>query len=321
MSNNQATSRSLIDRFFFDWFPGEALGAARFYFGLGLSIYLTIQFSHLFEISLLGAQFHFTLPIWYFGLLGMDHIVPWTNIVVFAALMAACLLFAFGKWTKPAIVAIILAIFYLKGVRDSISGDVHHREIPIVVCLLLFLFSKCDRSFGLDARKRGSKMIEDWEASWPLRAMQLYIVMFYFWALMAKVRVSGFDWFTGGGRIQAMLLSRSLRDGFNADGSVVNLSMGYELAQHPNAIFWIGMGVFAFELFAPVILFVRNIWLRVIFVVGATIFHQANWFLMNVQFYFYPFVFVTFFNMAAVTRWVGGRLALKRPLTAAQEGV
>jgi hypothetical protein len=321
VSNSQVTSRSLIDRFFFDWFPGEALGAARFYFGLGLSIYLTIQFSHLFEISLLGAQFHFTLPIWYFGLLGMDHIVPWTNIVVFAALMAACLLFAFGKWTKPAIVAIILAIFYLKGVRDSISGDVHHREIPIVVCLLLFLFSKCDRSFGLDARKRGSKMIEDWEASWPLRAMQLYIVMFYFWALMAKVRVSGFDWFTGGGRIQAMLLSRSLRDGFNADGSVVNLSMGYELAQHPNAIFWIGMGVFAFELFAPVILFVRNIWLRVIFVVGATIFHQANWFLMNVQFYFYPFVFVTFFNMAAVTRWVGGRLALKRPLTAAQEGV
>jgi hypothetical protein len=321
VSNSQATSRSLIDRFFFDWFPGEALGAARFYFGLGLSIYLTIQFSHLFEISLLGAQFHFTLPIWYFGLLGIDHIVPWTNIVVFAALMAACLLFAFGKWTKPAIVAIILAIFYLKGVRDSISGDVHHREIPIVVCLLLFLFSKCDRSFGLDARKRGSEMIEDWEASWPLRAMQIYIVMFYFWALMAKVRVSGFDWFTGGGRIQAMLLSRSLRDGFNADGSVVNLSMGYELAQHPNAIFWIGMGVFAFELFAPVILFVRNIWLRVIFVVGATIFHQANWFLMNVQFYFYPFVFVTFFNMAAVTRWVGGRLALKRPLTAAQEGV
>jgi len=81
-------------------------------------------------------------------------------------------------------------------------------------------------------------MIEPWEASWPLRAMQLYIVMFYFWALVAKVRLAGFDWFTGGGRIQDMLISRSLRDGFNPDGTVVKLSLGYELAQHPQAIFW-----------------------------------------------------------------------------------
>lgn len=81
------------------------------------------------------------------------------------------------------------------------------------------------------------------------------------------------------------------------------------------------MLVFVFELFAPAILFVRHIWLRLFFVAGATVFHQANWFLMNVQFYFYPFVFVTFFNMAAVTRWVGGKLALKRPLKAAEEGV
>ena len=319
--NSPAASRSFVDRFFFDWFPAEALGAARFYFGVGLCIYLTIQFDQLFEISAFGNPFHFTLPIWYFGLLGIDHITPWTIYAVYAALMGGCILFTLGKWTKPAIVAIIVAIFYLKGIRDSISGDVHHREVPIVVCLLLFLFSKCDRSFGLDARRSKSKPIEDWEASWPLRAMQLYIVMFYFWALVAKVRLSGFDWFTGGGRIQAMLLSRSLRDGFNPDGSVVNLSLGYELAHHPQIIFAIGLLVFCFELFAPVILFVRNIWLRLFFVAGATLFHQANWFLMNVQFFFYPFVFVTFFNMAAVTRWVGGKLALKRTLTAVEEGV
>lgn len=319
--NKEASSGSFIDRFFFDWFPGEALGAARFYFGIGLSIYLTIQFDQLFQISAYGASFYYTLPIWFFGLLGIDHITPWTIYAAYGALMASCLLFTLGKWTKPAIVAIILCIFYLKGIRDSISGDVHHREVPIVVCLLLFLFSKCDRNFALDARKHGSKMIEPWEASWPLRAMQVYIVMFYFWALVAKVRLSGFDWFTGGGRIQDMLLSRALRDGFNPDGTVAKLSMGYELAQHPDAIFWIGILVFVFELFAPVILFVRNIWLRLFFVAGATAFHQANWFLMNVQFFFYPFVFVTFFNMAAVTRWVGGKLALKKPLTAAQEGV
>ncbi len=322
MNNQTTASASPIDRFFFDWFPGEALGAARFFFGIGLTIYLTIQFNQLFQISLLGAEFHYTLPIWYFGLLGIDHIVPWTNFAVFGALIVACAFFTLGKWTKPAIIAIIIAIFYLKGVRDSISGDVHHREVPIVVCLLLFLFSRCANSFGLDARKQRLPMIEPWEASWPLRAMQLYIVMFYFWALVAKVRLAGLDWFSGGGRIQDVLLSRSMRDGFNPDGTVVNLSLGYDLAQHPQAIFWIGIGVFLFELFSPIILFVRGVKLRVVFLIGATIFHQANWFLMNVQFFFYPFVFVTFFNMAAVTRWVSGRLGIKRPaLDAEHEGV
>ena len=102
---------------------------------------------------------------------------------------------------------------------------------------------------------------------------------------------------------------------------LADAQIGYELAQHPNIIFWIGSLVFVFELFSPVILLVRNFWLRLFFVVGATLFHQANWFLMNVQFYFYPFVFVTFFNMAAATRWVGGKLALRRARTAVQEGV
>ena len=141
MTEQARGKASLTDRFFFDWFPGEALGAARFFFGIGLAIYLTIQFDQLFQITFEGAQFHYTLPIWYFAALGVDHVVPWANFAVYAALVAACLLFTLGKWTKPAIIAIILAIFYLKGVRDSISGDVHHREVPIVVCLLLFLFS------------------------------------------------------------------------------------------------------------------------------------------------------------------------------------
>jgi len=322
LSSVTARSGSFIDRFFFDWFPGEALGAARFFFGIGLTIYLNIQFDQLFQIWMGGAEFRYTLPIWYFGLLGIDHIEPWSIYAAWAALMVGCLLFTLGKWTKPAIIAIIIAIFYLKGMRDSISGDVHHREVPIVVCLLLFLASKCDRSFGLDARKKRSPMIEPWEASWPLRAMQVYIIMFYCWALVAKVRLAGFDWFTGGGRIQDVLLSRALRDGFNPDGTVIKLSLGYELAQHPQAIFWIGSLVFAFELFSPAILVVRSLWMRILFVIGATIFHQANWFLMNVQFFFYPFVFVTFFNMAAVVRWIGGRLGVRRPaLEAAQEGV
>jgi hypothetical protein len=224
----------------------------------------------------------------------------------------ACLFFAFGRWTKPAIIVIILCIFYLKGVRDSFSGDVHHREVPIFAMLVLFLFSKCDQMFGIDARRRNLPAIADWEASWPLRGMQIYIAFFYFWALVAKLRLSGLDWFTGGGRIQDVLIARSARDGFTPTGEPVALSLGWELAQHPQLIFWIGVLVFLFELFFPIILLVRDWRVKLFMLLGATFFHLANWFLMNVQFFWYPFVFVAFFNMAEFHRWLTAKLRLRK---------
>ena len=45
-------------------------------------------------------------------------------------LTLACLFFAFGKWTKPAIIVIILCIFYMKGVRDNVCGK-FHRELDL----------------------------------------------------------------------------------------------------------------------------------------------------------------------------------------------
>jgi hypothetical protein len=312
LNSETKSGRSLVDRFFFDWHDASALGAVRFYFGLGLAIYLNIQFDQNLKIDAFGAHFHFTRPIWYFSLLGIDTNVPWISFLVMALLTIACLLFALGKWTKPAIIAIIIGIFYMKGVRDSFSGDVHHREIPIVALLILFLFSKCDRMFGIDARKKRLPPIEPWEASWPLRAMQIYIALFYFWALVAKIRLSGLDWFTGGGRIQHVLISRAVRDGFTPTGEVVNLSLGWELAQLPNLVWFFGALVFLFELFFPLILFVRDWRLKLLALLGATTFHLANYFLMNVQFFFYPFVFVTFFNMNEFHEWLMGKLRQRR---------
>lgn len=311
MTDKATPRRSFVDRFFFDWFPAEALGAVRLYFGVGMAVYLFFQYVQLLKADLFGAQFYYTRPIWYFWQLGIDHNVPWLNYLVMLLMMAACLLFAFGKWTKPAIIAVIICIFYLKGVRDSFSGDVHHREVPIIAILVLFFFSKCDRVFGLDARRKNLPSIEDWEASWPLRAMQIYIAMFYFWALVAKLRLSGLDWFTGGGRIQDVLVSRALRDGFTPEGEVVNLGLGYWLAQHPNLIFALGTAVFLFELFFPLILFVKSWKVRLLMLFGAAIFHLSNYLLMNVQFFLYPFTFVTFFNMAAVHAWLKAKLRLR----------
>lgn len=302
--------RSWMDWYFFGWHPAEALGAVRFYLGLGLPFYLIVQFVQLLTLDPFGAHFHFTRPIWYFWLLGIDTHVPWLPFLVVPILIAACLFFAFGKWTKPAIIVIILCIFYLKGARDSISGDVHHREVPIIAILILFLVAKCDRMFGIDARTKKLPPIEDWEASWPLRAMQTYIAMFYFWALVAKLRLSGLYWFTGGGRIQDKLISRAVRDGFTPTGDAAHLSLGWDLAHHPQIIFWIGVLVFLFELLFPLILLVRNWRIKLAMLGGAVLFHFSNYLLLNVQFYLYPIVFVTFFNMAEFHRWITGKLRL-----------
>ena len=64
MTSAAQHKRSIVDWFFFDWHEAGALGAVRFYFGLGLAIYLNIQFDQNLQIDAFGPQFHFTRPIW-----------------------------------------------------------------------------------------------------------------------------------------------------------------------------------------------------------------------------------------------------------------
>ncbi len=314
MAETPAHSRNAFERFFFGWFSGESLGALRLYFGVGLAFYLLSQYKQLLGLDPSGAEFHFTLPIWYFDWLGIERNVPWLLRPVMAVMVAGCLLFAFGKWTRLAIIVVILAIFYLKGVRDSFSGDVHHREAPIFALLVLFLFSKCDQVLGRDARRNGLPGIADWEGSWPIRAMQVYVALFYFWALVAKLRLSGLYWFENGGRIQETLIDRALRDGYDSAGNLVNLGLSMDLAQRPDIVFLLGAAVFLFELFIPLILFVRDWRWRALLLTGGLAFHTSNMVLMNVQFYLFPFVYVVFFDMAKVHAWIRSRLR-GRPAT------
>lgn len=301
MTAANPSAKAYWDNFFFGWFSAESLGYLRMYFGYALCVYFTTQYIQLFTLDPFGPHFQYTIPIWYFDLLGIAKHVPWLDWIVFAVLMAACVCFAQGRRTRTAILVIFLTVAYLKGVRDSFSGDVHHREQPIFALLALFLMSRCGEVAGKDAAANPPKhLVADWEASWPIRGMQIYIAFFYFWALVGKLRVSGLYWFEGGGRIQDMLLARSLRDGLDASGNPVNLSLAFDLAQNTDLTFLIGMIVFGFELLAPLILFFRSRAMRILFCLGATAFHLSNYFLMNVQFYFYPFVLIAFFDMKAV---------------------
>lgn len=293
------------DWMFYEGYCGDSLGALRALFGCGLLLYHISQFPHVLILDPTGAHTQYLDPIWYFQLLGITTHVPWLNIPVFLIMMAATVCFMIGKWTKPSIILMVVCIFYLKGVRDSFAGDVHHRYLVPVAMLFFFYFSKCHYRFAVDAKKFKDKEVEEWEASWPIRASQAYVIMFYFWALVAKLRVSGWEWFSPAGKIQAKLIQRSLRSGFGEDGELLRRAYAFDLAEQVWIVFTFGLLVAVFELVAPLILVIRKQWVTVLFLMGAACFHIANFVLLNVQFYLYPFVFFVFFNMAWFARKYG----------------
>lgn len=289
--------------FFYEGYSGDSLGALRALFGGGLLLYHISQFPHVLALNPVGPKAQFIEPIWYFELLGITTHVPWINIPVFLLMMLATVVFMVGKWTKPSILVMVLCIFYLKGVRDSFAGDVHHRYVVLVSLLFLFYFSKCHYRFAVDAKRFKDKVVEEWEASWPIRTAQAYIVMFYFWAIVAKLRVSGWEWFDRAGMVQSKLIQRSLRGGFGEDGELLRRAYAFDLAEQVWLV-WVFAGLVAlFELFAPLVLVFRNRYITILFLLGAACFHVANFVLLNVQFFMYPFVFFTFFNMAIFADW------------------
>jgi len=129
----------------------------------------------------------------------------------------------------------------------------------------------------------------------PIRASQAYIVMFYFWAVVAKLRMSGWEWFSPAGLIQSRLISRSLRSGFNEEGELIRRAYAFDLAEYVWVVFTFGVIVAFFELLAPLVLVLRKRWVTVCFLPAG--FHFANYILLNVQFFVYPFLVFTFFNM------------------------
>ncbi len=302
-------ARERWDRFFFRGYSAESLGLLRITLGIVLIPFFIHQYDSLLTLDANGPGFYYIEPIWYFSLLGIDHNIPPLTFLAVAVLVVAGVGVALGLFTRASIVAVLLAVLYLKGVRDSISGDVHHREIIPFHILLLLLLSKAGGTYSVDnlIRKAGHR-IEAWEASWPIKAMQLYFCFFYLWSAIAKVRVSGMDWLADGARLQEILLIRSVRYGLTATGEPAGSSFAYALAHHPNLLLLLGVATLALEFSFPALLFVRSARWRFLALLAVTAFHVSNYFLLNVQFLLLPLFFVVFFDLKLPVEWARSRL-------------
>jgi hypothetical protein len=306
-------ARAALASFVFSGASAQRLGATRLFLGALLIPFFWMQFASFFDaVAPFGPRFYLIDPIWYFRVLGISRFEPLLAQAGVALLTLALAAFALGFRTRASVGLALVLIVFLKGMRDSVAGDVHHRELIPFHVLLFFACSRCGDAFSLDAMRAAPRAprapIAEWEAAWPIRAAQLYVASFYWWSGIAKLRASGAYWF--GPDVSAQLmLERAVRFGMNGstphDGSTLGLWFG----QQPELLWLAGAGVAVMELGFPVLLLLRPLWLRLVFVAGVAFFHLANYVLLNVQFLFMPVVFVLFFDVASGVARLAPRLS------------
>jgi hypothetical protein len=305
--------REWLARFLFTGSSGERLGATRILLGIGLLPFHVLQYHRLLQVDLAGPHWFYVDPVWYFDLLGIRYHEPVAVMVAFVALLVATLCFTLGCWTRTATWLSLVLILFLKGARDSIAGDIHHREIIPFHVLLFFAMSRCGDALSVDARRRPARPLAEWEASWPIQAAQCYIAAFYFWSGVAKLRVAGTAWVGG---LQPLLIGRSLRAGLPDDDGPAGSSLGLWLAQYPDVLSLLAAGTLAMELGFLALPFLRPLWMRVVFLAGVTFFHVANFVLLKVKFLFLPVVFVAYFDVTpigqAIHGWVSRKVGRRR---------
>ena len=303
-----AAFREWIGRFLFTGSAAERLGATRLLLGLGLVPFHATQYAELLSVDLLGPRWYYLDRVWYFDLLDIRYHEPIVVAVAFAALLVATVCFAVGYHTRTAAWTSLLLILFLKGARDSFAGDIHHRELIPFNLLLFFALSRCGDALSVDARRRSTRPLEEWEASWPIQASQLYVAAFYFWSGVAKLRVSGVAWIASGTSLQGLLARRTLRFDGEAAAGASGGSLGLWMAGHPDALHLLAIGTLAVELAFLILPFVRARWYRAVYLTGLTFFHIANFVLLQVLFLFLPVVFVVFLDPTRIGRALARRL-------------
>ena len=315
MANLATGVRRVWDEFFYTGFSVEGLALLRICFGVGLFFFHFTQFNFLFEIDPTGLSFRHIEPMWYFELLGIDWHVPAVSLVMFGVLLCGTLAMAAGYRTKLAILLVLVCLFYLKGARDSMAGDVHHRNLVPTHMLFLLLLSRCGYAYSVDAwRGRARGRVEVWQASWPIKAMQVYTVSFYFWSAVAKLRMSGWAWVGHGQNIQDLLIGRSLQWGATETGEAVFNPFPYWVAQQETLCFLLAAGTLVMEFGFPLLLLLKSPKLRLVALSGVGVFHLATAALAYVGFALFPIVFFIFFDLEDVRRRLVAWWRRRRPL-------
>ncbi len=256
----------------------ERLGLYRFLVCMIALFVVYNQDSHVLTIDIHGHPFFFyDRRTWYFALLDIKHTYPLFDFLNFYIAMIAFFLAAIGYRFRVSMTVAILSLFYIQASRSALIGNYHHVLITWGHVLPILLFSRAGEAFSVDGP--GKRPLERWEAIWPVRLIQIAIMLFYFSAGLAKFREAGLGWVIDGSGIQRTLLSRW-------QSNALFFEYGMTLAAYPKICWLLSLGLVILELIFPLLLLMRWKVFNWFMVVSFTLFHLITRFVIGLPFHF-----------------------------------
>lgn len=101
------------------------------------------------------------------------------------------------------------------------------------------------------------------EYYWPLKSIQAVWILIWFSAGYTKLRVSGFNWFEQNPLMYSIKFTSQLLKQYPIYYER-NLRWGQILLQHPTVCYYLSIGGFLLEIFAPVALFSKKLSLLIV---------------------------------------------------------
>jgi hypothetical protein len=178
--------------------------------------------------------------------------------------LAAGVLALLGLFTRPALLAFALGVWFLVAHRFS-YGDVHHSEAMFAFFLMSLAFAPVGEQLSIDAwrRRRAGRTPAEMSplARWPFALAHLLLAMAYFSTGISKLIYGGLRWMNG-----YTLQGRTLQDALGRD-----IPLGMWVAQQHTLAILLSIGTVAFEVGFATSLFLPRY--RLYFFAAALVFH------------------------------------------------
>lgn len=263
------------------------LGILRLLICFGAMIVFFIQGKHVLLINLSGPKFYYyDRSIWYFSILQITHTFPILDLLNFYLGLFCLFLAAIGFNFRTNIFIALIAIFFLHGTRSAYNGSNHHVMIPWVHALFILLFSKAGMIFSIKEDKYTS--FKPWEGIWPVRVIQIMLILFYFSAAIAKYRTTGLGWLSSGSAVQRILLTK-----WQSNLSSTNL--GKMIAFNPTLCWFLSIALVALQFITPILL-LKPKYLTKLLVFSLALFHLLTRYFTGVPFQFNAILLLVFLD-------------------------
>lgn len=229
-------------------------------------------------------------PLFFGRVLPLPSPGPVATPVVEVLLLACAAVGASGRFTRLAGTAV--ALLYAQWMFFAMSyGKVDHDRVGFLVALAV-LPTAGAAHWNDDS--------EDESAGWAIRAIQVAVVLTYFFAAFAKFRFGGLDWATG-----ATLMRSVIRRG---------TVLGDPLQEVPWLLTATQWFIVVFELSSPLLL-VKG-WIGRVMVIIALVFHAVTYATIKIIFFPHVMCLLSFLPLERLSTKYGRGTSRRVPATA-----